>query len=333
MTRQNIFTGSNANDGTGDDLRSAFIKVNENFTELYAASTVSHGLAFSGNKISTNSSNANLTLEASGSGVIELEGLQFRDNHIEATRSNDDLILGASGTGDIVLGAIRISGSSISSDDSTGIKINDILNVSTLKNDDSTAIAVDSELHVLGTLKTTTLDTNFINSEDSTAITFNDSINVNGSISANFLDINNISSGDSSAVQIEDSVNINGTLTVNGGITGLSVLNHATTSDGTTTVANSTTTAINSFAHASFRSARYLVSVSDSTNTKFEVHDILITHNGTTAFMSTNNFISHSGTDLCTFDAVLTGSNVELRSTNGGGGSLVYKFVRTVVNV
>ena len=35
MTRQNISTGSSANDGTGDTLRSAGTKINANFTELY----------------------------------------------------------------------------------------------------------------------------------------------------------------------------------------------------------------------------------------------------------------------------------------------------------
>jgi len=37
MTRQNISTGSTANDGTGDTLRSAGTKMNENFVELYQA--------------------------------------------------------------------------------------------------------------------------------------------------------------------------------------------------------------------------------------------------------------------------------------------------------
>ena len=70
MAQTTINVGSNANDGTGDDLRSAFIAVNANFTELYAASTVSHQLTFSGNEISTNSSNANLKL-------IDLSGISY----------------------------------------------------------------------------------------------------------------------------------------------------------------------------------------------------------------------------------------------------------------
>ena len=35
MTRQNISIGSAANDGTGDTLRSAGTKINNNFREIY----------------------------------------------------------------------------------------------------------------------------------------------------------------------------------------------------------------------------------------------------------------------------------------------------------
>jgi len=49
MSRQNIFTGTTANDGTGDTLRTAFGKVNSNFTELYASSNMaSPNIAYTG---------------------------------------------------------------------------------------------------------------------------------------------------------------------------------------------------------------------------------------------------------------------------------------------
>lgn len=35
MTQQTINTGTNANDHTGDPLRTAFQKINSNFTDLY----------------------------------------------------------------------------------------------------------------------------------------------------------------------------------------------------------------------------------------------------------------------------------------------------------
>ena len=68
MARQNISTGTGANDGTGDTLRSAGLKINENFVELYSAlggdsSTLGNGIAFdSTGIIFTNDSNFTVTL-------------------------------------------------------------------------------------------------------------------------------------------------------------------------------------------------------------------------------------------------------------------------------
>ena len=40
MAKQTVNIGSAANDGTGDQLRTAFDKINDNFDEVYAAITV-----------------------------------------------------------------------------------------------------------------------------------------------------------------------------------------------------------------------------------------------------------------------------------------------------
>lgn len=56
MTRQNISTGTTANDGTGDTLRSAGQKINENFVEIYRklggdSDVLSTGISFTNNNI------------------------------------------------------------------------------------------------------------------------------------------------------------------------------------------------------------------------------------------------------------------------------------------
>ena len=56
MTRQNISTGTTANDGTGDTLRSAGQKINENFVEIYRklggdSDVLSTGITFTNNNI------------------------------------------------------------------------------------------------------------------------------------------------------------------------------------------------------------------------------------------------------------------------------------------
>ena len=63
MAQQTLNIGSNANDGTGDNLRAAMIKVNENFTEVYAAPGVSDTLTFSGNEITAVRSNDDIVFK------------------------------------------------------------------------------------------------------------------------------------------------------------------------------------------------------------------------------------------------------------------------------
>ena len=91
MPKQTINIGSNANDGTGDPLRTAFNKINDNFAELYgddsSADTFTSpqittptitgtatidNLIFNDSEIGT-SSNANLNLNPGGTGTIELQ--------------------------------------------------------------------------------------------------------------------------------------------------------------------------------------------------------------------------------------------------------------------
>lgn len=338
MARIPINTGSQANDGTGDDLRSAFVSVNENFIELYAASPVSSQITIEGNEITTNVSNANLILSASGTGVIQIEGIQIRDNHIEGIRSNEDLFITPSGTGNIIAGALRINGTTISADDSTSIKINEILNVNTIASDDSSAILLDDDVNINGLLQVDAIDTNTIASNDSTSITINDSLVITGTTFAPTLDTNVISSGDSSAIQIQDSVNISGALTVAGGIAGLSVLNNSTQSDGTTSISSSTTTQVDSFDTATFRSAKYVISMSDTTNDRFEITEVIVTHgpssdSTTAAFITSYGSVTNHTGPLSTFTADINDGNLRLLATNTSSDALVFKFVRTAINV
>jgi hypothetical protein len=48
MAKQTVNIGSSANDGTGDQLRTAFDKINDNFDELYARSVPTSGVGTTG---------------------------------------------------------------------------------------------------------------------------------------------------------------------------------------------------------------------------------------------------------------------------------------------
>ena len=139
MGQQTLNVGTNANDGTGDTLRDAMIKVNENFTELYASPLFADGISITGNEIAANRSNDDLILSPSGTGAVALPAIRFNDNNIEGTRSNEDINILPSGTGSVVFGAIKIQGTTLSSDDSASININD-------------GLIVDGDLTVSGAL-------------------------------------------------------------------------------------------------------------------------------------------------------------------------------------
>ena len=98
MARQHVQIGSSANDGTGDPLRTAFDKINDNFVELYGTD----------NDINTLDANLNVNNFAITSGV-----------------TNGNITITPNGTGNINLGSITINGSQVSSNDSTQITLAD----------------------------------------------------------------------------------------------------------------------------------------------------------------------------------------------------------------
>lgn len=71
MAQQIINIGSDANDGTGDELRDAFEKVNSNFTEVYQAGPVGSNVVISGNTITVTGTNNNVVLSGNGIGNIQ----------------------------------------------------------------------------------------------------------------------------------------------------------------------------------------------------------------------------------------------------------------------
>ena len=92
MARQTLNVGTNANDGSGDTLRAAMIKVNEMFTEVYSSPGISSdAILISGNEIKTIRSDDDLIFNPSGTGSVTFPAIRFNDNNIEGTRSNEDL--------------------------------------------------------------------------------------------------------------------------------------------------------------------------------------------------------------------------------------------------
>ena len=118
MAKQTIGIGSSANDGTGDPLRTAFDKINDNFKELYGSTAEANDL------IEDSSPQLGGDLDVNG-------------RRITSARSNEDIILLPNGTGDVVISALRVNGTTLDSSDSTAINVND-------------ALVVDGTLNVSG---------------------------------------------------------------------------------------------------------------------------------------------------------------------------------------
>jgi hypothetical protein len=186
MARIDLNVGSNANDGTGDTLRSAMQNVNTMFTELYNSPLFDGDLLFSGNEISATRTNDDIVFVPAGSGSVTMPAIRFNGNNIEGTRTNDNINLLPSGTGSVVFGAIKINGTSLSSDDSTVININDGLIVDGTLNVSGSSVlsgattlgstlAVASGLTTLSTLSVTST-TSLVGTTTIDNLTFNDNI-------------------------------------------------------------------------------------------------------------------------------------------------------------
>lgn len=82
MARQNINYGTNPNDGTGDSLRVAMDKINDNFIDLYGETTTQNNLVFGANSITATNINGNLSLDTNGIGTVQVsQGLEVNTGH------------------------------------------------------------------------------------------------------------------------------------------------------------------------------------------------------------------------------------------------------------
>jgi len=70
-TQQQINYGAAVNDGTGDPLRTAFIKTDDNFDNVWLAGPVGSNITITNNTMQVNNTNGNLVLSPNGTGAIQ----------------------------------------------------------------------------------------------------------------------------------------------------------------------------------------------------------------------------------------------------------------------
>ena len=239
MAKQTINIGSSANDGTGDPLRTAFDKINDNFTELYGASAEANDiledsspqlggdLDLNGHRITTARSNENININPAGTGTIEL---------IANTNVTGDLAITGNTT---VSGRIFLGDGATDVTQVTGVFEADNLTIdgttitSKVTNGDvtiqgnGTGVVAIPNLKVDGNISVT-------DNEIQTTVSNSDlklSASGTGGVLASALRIHGttLSADDSSTITLAEGVDITGALTLTGGLaSALSVANGGT---------------------------------------------------------------------------------------------------------
>jgi len=323
MAKITLNVGSNANDGTGDTLRSAMQNVNTMFTELYESPLFSGNITVSGNNISANRSNDDLVLAPSGTGSVTApkividENISITDNEITTTQSNSDLVLSASGTGSVVVANADINGGAID---------NTVIGGTTPAAGTFTTLTVNSSMAIDGvTITDNTISTNASNAN--LELTGNGS----GTVSVSGFKFPTADGTANQLLKTDGSGNL-------GFATAGTTLNHSDINDNSTTVATSATTEIDLFDSATYRSAKYFISISDAINGRYEIVEANLIH-GPSADSSIEAYLTTFGsttsyTDpLCTFTADIDDGNVRLLATNISSDSTVFKFQRTLIDL
>ena len=246
MAKQTINIGSSANDGTGDPLRTAFDKINDNFTEIYnelGGSTPSN-LGFSGNSIISDDTNGNIELDPNGTGKViinadlEVKGttsqinatvMQVEDNLVEFNRNSSGadidagIYINRGGAGDnavfywnegddkfkAVTSASAATATAVADTAKATIVANfegDSLQINTIASTDSSVVTFSEGIMVEGVAQANSLQTDNITSRNSSAVTVGESLIVDGTLFANNIDTNKIVNSDSSAIEFDTDI-------------------------------------------------------------------------------------------------------------------------------
>jgi len=120
--------------------------------------------------------------------------------------------------------------------------------------------------------------------------------------------------------------NVN-TASINAQASGTTLSNRAVVQ---ATVATTTATAVDTWAIATYRSAKYIVQVKQGTN--YSVHEILVIHDGTTTYKTEYGVLETNGA-LVTFTSDISGGNARLLATMGSSSSATINISRELIVV
>jgi len=352
ITFNGAFTFPTA-DGSANQVLQTDGAGNISWATVSVDSLATGGITYDDNKITGQRSNENIEIEANGSGVIETGSsiLPKTDNSVDLGSSSKrfkegyfaagtvhigDQTIKSTSTGFVFSGSVSTKGATVTTNDDT---TSTIINKKGLGSSEATVesyatSANDSVLYyvvsrdevndMITAQKVTTIHNNttgFASTSNvtktgtSTDMTFDGSISggsmrlrATGGSFSNSLSAYKISLGDNSS---------------------------AGTSGNTAVVINadvdSATENLDTWAHASYRGAKYFISVNDEADDELETLEAMVTHNGTDAFITVYNNVRTGSTGLITLTADISGANVRLRGA-GSRANLNVKMHRILLS-
>ena len=89
---------------------------------------------------------------------------------------------------------------------------------------------------------------------------------------------------------------------------------------------------LDSFSASVFRTAKYNVQITNSTDSDYHAIEIFLFHDGTTVYLTQYASIFDNGAQA-SFDADISSGSVRLRVTPASGDTMAYKLIRTTIEV
>ena len=108
------------------------------------------------------------------------------------------------------------------------------------------------------------------------------------------------------------------------------ILNDGAVLSGVSTTSSTSQTAINTFAAATYRSAKYNIQVVRGSS--YQTSEVLVIHDGSNSY-GTEYAVIKTGNSLATFDTDINSGNVRLLATPSSGDSTTFKLVTTLTKV
>ena len=96
----------------------------------------------------------------------------------------------------------------------------------------------------------------------------------------------------------------------------------------TATLATTTQSVIDTFAATKYRSCKYTVQATNTVTSEYQIIEILLIHDGSTAYVSAYGLVYTGSAELVAFDADINSGNVRLLATAASSNQTVYKITR-----